>query len=106
MKFKANANLAAAIVNSEPVEPDGQPIPGLINAKSKLAGFDNIAHATTDWHRQHDADNARITAGVVLATGTIKPRLSLLDAVNAKANAWHKHWDATIADYSPAPAAG
>ncbi len=82
-------NLATAIVNADSID---------VKAESKLVGFDAVARATTIWYRQHVADNARIAEGVVLTTGTIKPRLSLLDAVNAKAKAWHERWDAKLAE--------
>ena len=61
---------------------------------SKKSGLDAIVCATAAWHRHHADDNARIAEGVTLNTGTIKPRLSLLVALNAKAKAWHEHWDA------------
>ncbi|MDO8664571.1 MAG: hypothetical protein Q7K44_03460 [Candidatus Liptonbacteria bacterium] len=65
---------------------------------SRKSDFDAIARATADWQRRHVDDNARIAEGVVLSTGTIKPRLTLLDALNAKAKAWHEHWDTQIAN--------
>lgn len=45
---------------------------------------------------QHVDDNKRIAHGVILHTGKITPRLSLLTALNAAALKWHRHWDAQV----------
>ncbi len=71
---------------------------------SRKSGFDAIVREHAAWHRQHDTDNARIAEGVVLATGTIKPRFELLVAINAKAKAWHECWDVKLAEHALAHA--
>ena len=67
---------------------------------SRKSGFDSVMRATANWQRRHIDDNARIAEGVILATGTIKPRLDLFVAISAKAKAWHEHWDAQLAEHA------
>ena len=71
---------------------------------SKKSGFDNFVRENADWYRRHAADNARTAEGVILHTGTIRPRFSLLHALNAKSKWYNEQRAVQLAEHALARA--